>query len=108
MPFSQNSASENKKNVECVKRILDELFPNPTPPLTHTDPFTLLISVLLSAICSDERVNSVTPTLFALAPTPQAMAQLCVEQIQTIIQTLNAMLAPPKEPRRPIGFHLSE
>jgi endonuclease-3 len=75
-----------KKTIDCVRSILDELFPNPSPPLYYKDPFTLLIAVLLSAVCSDERVNSITPELFSLAPTPQAMARLSVEQIQTIIR----------------------
>ena len=75
-----------KRNVDCVRSILDELFPNPSPPLYYKDPFTLLIAVLLSSVCSDERVNSVTPMLFALASTPQAMARLSVEQIQPIIR----------------------
>jgi endonuclease-3 len=74
------------RKTQVVKRILDTLIPNPTPPLNHSDPFTLLIAVLLSAICSDERVNAVTPALFALASTPQAMAHLSVEKIQGVIK----------------------
>ena len=75
-----------RKNLGIIRAILDELFPNPAPPLNYTDPFTLLIAVLLSANCTDERVNAVTPTLFALGPTPQAMARASVETIQSIIR----------------------
>ena len=74
------------KKLLSVQGILDRLFPNPEPPLCHKDPFTQLIAVLLSASCTDERVNSVTPSLFALASTPQAMAHLSVETIQAIIR----------------------
>ena len=75
-----------KKNLAIVCRVLDDLFPNPQPPLRHSDPFTLLIAVLLSANCTDERVNSVTPALFALSSTPQAMARLSIDEIQKIIR----------------------
>ena len=75
-----------KKNHAIVRDILDDLFPNPRPPLNHKDPFTLLIAVLLSAVCSDERVNAVTPALFALASTPQTMARLSIETIQKTIK----------------------
>ena len=84
MLFSQSSVSES--NVNVVKRILDALIPNPSPPLSHTDPFTLLIAVLLSAMCTDERVNRVTPALFDKASTPEAMARLSVETIQGLIK----------------------
>ena len=60
--------------------------PQPPAPAPSHDPFTLLIAVLLSAIGTDERVNSVTPALFALASTPQAMARLSVEEIRKIIR----------------------
>ena len=65
--------------AEKVAYIMDELqrlYPNPPVPLDHTDPYTLLIAVLLSAQCTDERVNQVTPALFDLANTPQQMVQL--------------------------------
>ena len=75
-----------KKNLAIVRTILDDLFPNPSPPLNHTNPFTLLIAVLLSAVCTDERVNAVTPALFALASTPRAMARLSIETIRDIIR----------------------
>ena len=73
---------------------LQELYPQTPVPLDHTDPFTLLVAVLLSAQCTDERVNQVTPALFALADTPAAMAALEVDQIQAIIRPCG--LSPQK------------
>ena len=73
---------------------LGELFPDPQIPLAHRDNFTLLIAVLLSAQCTDERVNQVTPALFERAATPQAMAALDVEEIEQLIRPCG--LAPQK------------
>ena len=75
-----------KKKAADIARILEEYFPNPTIPLQHKDPYTLLIAVLLSAQCTDARVNLITPKLFALADTPQKMVQLPVQEIQDIIR----------------------
>ena len=61
---------------EKIIAILDELFPKPDVPLDHTDPFSLLIAVLLSAQCTDERVNTVTPALFKKANTPKKWLNL--------------------------------
>ena len=69
-----------------VDRRLVELFPETPIPLDHRDPYTLLVAVLLSAPCTDARVNTVTPALFALASTPQEMAQVPVEKIKEIIR----------------------
>lgn len=77
-----------------IAEILDSLFPNPPIPLTHHDPFTLLIAVLLSAQCTDVRVNQVTPLLFAKGPTPLKMSLLPVEEIEAIIRPCG--LAPKK------------
>ena len=77
-----------------VQRVLDELYPAPPVPLAHGDPFTLLVAVVLSAQCSDAKVNQVTPRLFALAPDPGSLAALPVEVILGIIRPLG--LAPPK------------
>jgi endonuclease-3 len=81
---------ENMKRMEekahFVKETLDRLFPNPPIPLDHSDPFTLLIAVLLSAQCTDERVNKVTPALFELANSPATMAALDVATIESIIR----------------------
>ena len=73
---------------------LRELYPNPPIPLDHRDPFTLLIAVLLSAQCTDARVNKVTPALFARADTPQRMAEVPVAEVQELIRTCG--LAPQK------------
>ena len=77
-----------------ILRRLQELYPQTPVPLDHTDPFTLLVAVLLSAQCTDERVNQVTPALFALADTPAAMAALEADQIQQIIRPCG--LSPQK------------
>lgn len=73
--------------IKEIQRILDELFPNPSIPLEHTDPYTLLIAVLLSAQCTDARVNLVTPALFARASTPEEMIKLSVAEITQLIRT---------------------
>jgi endonuclease III len=69
-----------------IRALLNTLIPAPKVPLLHTDPFTLLVAVLLSAQCTDERVNAITPRLFALAPTPEQMAQLSIEAIEEVIR----------------------
>ncbi|HEY7776430.1 MAG TPA: endonuclease III [Kineobactrum sp.] len=82
------------ERVAFILQRLQELYPEQLVPLQHSDPFTLLIAVLLSAQCTDERVNQVTPALFRLASTPAAMAQLEVEQIRQIIRPCG--LSPKK------------
>jgi endonuclease-3 len=77
-----------------IQSILDAHFPAPPIPLQHDDPFTLLCAVLLSAQCTDARVNQVTPGLFALARTPAAMAALPVAQVHDCIRSCG--LAPQK------------
>jgi endonuclease III len=69
-----------------IAQKLLELYPNPAVPLHHKDPFTLLVAVLLSAQCTDERVNQVTDKLFALADHPAAMIRIGVERIEEIIR----------------------
>ena len=61
------------EKAERILAMLDELYPEPPIPLDHEDPFTLLVAVALSAQTTDERVNQVTPGLFAKARTPAAM-----------------------------------
>jgi endonuclease-3 len=73
---------------------LDELFPRPPIPLDHEDAFTLLIAVVLSAQCTDARVNQTAPHLFARASTPEAMARLRPSTIERIIRPCG--LAPAK------------
>lgn len=77
------------KKQESVKYIIEQLeilYPKTPIPLNHKDPYTLLIAVLLSAQCTDERVNKVTPELFELANNPFEMAKLEVEEIKAIIR----------------------
>ena len=83
-----------RERAARIGAILDELFPRPSIPLDHGDPFQLLVAVLLSAQCTDDRVNQVTPALFARAPTATAMARMTAAQIRPIIQTCG--LAPAK------------
>jgi endonuclease-3 len=75
-----------RKKIQEIQRILDELFPHPSIPLQHIDPYTLLIAVLLSAQCTDLRVNQVTPQLFIKASTPQAMIALTIAEIAEVIR----------------------
>lgn len=75
-----------KEKAAFALKTLNSLFPDPEIPLHHKDAYTLLVSVVLSAQCTDERVNQVTPKLFALADNPYDMAKLTVEQIREIIQ----------------------
>lgn len=76
-----------KERAKLVQKILNEYFPRPRVPLDHTDAYTLLIAVLLSAQCTDARVNEVTKVLFAKAKTPAAMIKLTIPQIEKIIRT---------------------
>lgn len=85
---------KRQEKAERIQAILDERFPEPPIPLDHDDPFTLLVAVLLSAQCTDVRVNQVTPSLFARAGTPQAMAQVKVVEIREIIRPCG--LSPQK------------
>ncbi|GAB4191242.1 MAG: endonuclease III [Thermoflexibacter sp.] len=75
-----------KQKAKEIAKILDHYFPNPPIPLHHQDAYTLLISVLLSAQCTDERVNKITPLLFAKADNPFDMLKLSVEEIREIIK----------------------
>ena len=77
-----------------IQALLDAHIGTPGIPLHHEDPYTLLIAVLLSAQCTDERVNQVTPTLFAMARTPAAMARLPVADIRAVIRPCG--LSPQK------------
>ena len=75
-----------KEKVEYVVQQLEKLYPETPVPLDHKNPYTLLIAVLLSAQCTDERVNKITPTLFEKADNPFDMVKLDVEQIKSIIR----------------------
>ena len=83
-----------EERVAFIDKRLAQIYPKPPVPLDHQDPFTLLIAVLLSAQCTDERVNQVTPSLFAAADTPETMAELSVEHIRSIIRPCG--LSPQK------------
>lgn len=87
MPFSSLKPSN-------IVKILDSLYPDPKIPLKHKNPYTLLIAVLLSARCTDARVNTITPILFAKGNTPEKMLNLSVKEIEEIIRPCG--LAPQK------------
>lgn len=72
--------------IKFISDTLDELFPDPPIPLDYTSPFTLLVAVVLSAQCTDIRVNQVTKVLFKAADTPKKMVKLGVERIAEIIK----------------------
>ena len=77
----------NKKNkVIFIIEELENLFPEVPIPLNHKDPYTLLIAVLLSAQCTDERVNLITPKLFKIADNPSNMSKLSINEIKEIIR----------------------
>ena len=75
-----------RERAEYILQHLEELYPETPVPLDHINSYTLLIAVLLSAQCTDERVNKITPILFSLADTPQNMIQQDVEDIRAIIR----------------------
>ena len=75
-----------KERAAFIQNRLQQLYPETLIPLDHTDPYTLLIAVLLSAQCTDARVNQITPLLFARADSPQEMVKLSVEEIKEIIR----------------------
>ncbi len=83
-----------KEKAHKIGEILDQLYPKVTIPLQHRDPFTLLVAVVLSAQSTDKKVNEITPQLFSIAPTPEAMSQLKVETIENLIKPIG--LAPQK------------
>ncbi len=78
-------ATARQKRAAIVLETLNSYLPEPEVPLRHHDAFTLLVAVMLSARCTDARVNEVTPALFTLAPTPEAMANTPWQDIRRII-----------------------
>jgi len=90
----QRPYATRAERAAFIDQRLAELYPQPAVPLLHDDAYTLLIAVLLSAQCTDARVNEVTPRLFAVADTPEAMAKLPVERILEIVRPCG--LAPQK------------
>ena len=82
------------QKAAAIQQTLDELYPEVPVPLDHRDPYTLLVAVLLSAQCTDVRVNQVTPHLWEIADTPGAMREVPVERIREIIRPCG--LSPAK------------
>jgi len=83
-----------KEKAKAIAKILDKIYPEVPIPLEHEDPYTLLVAVILSARCTDARVNQITPILFKKADTPKKMASLKISEIQKIIQPCG--LSPQK------------
>ena len=83
-----------QEKADDIARILEELYPVIPIPLDHTDPYTLLIAVLLSAQCTDKRVNQITPLLWAMADNPYDMVTHSIEEIKAIIRPCG--LSPAK------------
>ena len=110
-----------KEKAAYIINELEILFPETPIPLNHSDPYTLLIAVLLSAQCTDERVNKITPLLFKKGPTPFEMVKLSVEEIKAIIRpcglspkksqaiwNLSAILIAKYKGEVPVSFELLE
>ena len=89
-----------QQRAETILRRLEEQYPETPVPLDHSDAFTLLIAVLLSAQCTDKKVNEVTPALFAAGPTPEAMAALEQEEILGFIRQLGLANTKAKNVKR--------
>jgi endonuclease-3 len=91
---SPRISPQMKAKAARIQQVLDELYPETPIPLRHEDAYTLLVAVVLSAQCTDERVNQITPSLFARADNPADMAKLPVEEIREIIRPCG--LSPAK------------
>jgi endonuclease-3 len=92
--MAKKTFSTRQARAAHVERTLEDMYPKPPIPLDHRDAFTLLVAVVLSAQCTDTRVNLVTPELFALADTPEKMTGIPVAEIQRIIRPCG--LSPQK------------
>ena len=88
------------ERAQVVLERLNHRYPETPIPLDHSDPYTLLIAVLLSAQCTDKKVNEVTPALFAAGPTPKAMASLDESEIWSLIRQLGLAKTKAKHVRR--------
>ena len=86
MENHQKKTMNKQDKVHYVINTLEDLYPKTPIPLDHKDPYTLLIAVLLSAQCTDERVNKITPKLFEIADTPEKMIKLSISYIEDIIR----------------------
>jgi endonuclease III len=91
---AKKETMNRKQRAQIVHLRLDELYPTTDIPLDHADPYTLLVAVVLSAQCTDKMVNRVTPDLWKLADTPEAMSRVPVDRIQAIIRPCG--LSPQK------------
>lgn len=91
---------KKRERAAVVLERLNAHYPEPPIPLDHSDPFTLLIAVLLSAQCTDKKVNEVTPGLFAAGPDPAAMARLEESEILTHIRQLGLAKTKAKNVKR--------
>ncbi|MDP9958735.1 endonuclease III [Chryseobacterium lathyri] len=89
-----------KQRAELVQRELDKLYPTTPIPLDHTDPYTLMVAVALSAQTTDKKVNQVTPALFEVAATPQRMARLEEYQIKELIKEIGLSNTKAKNLKR--------
>src|SRR3979409_1477250 len=87
MPVPPPPACAGSAPGTSTQTILDELYPTPDSPLAHETPFQLLVATILSAQCTDARVNMVTPALFAVAPDAHAMARLKPREVLKYIKT---------------------
>ncbi|MDA1354236.1 MAG: endonuclease III [bacterium] len=85
----RESKDKKRTRSKIIHEILQEIYPNVGTFLTHRNPFELLIAVILSAQCTDERVNMVTPGLFDQFPTPQALADAHINDIRDAIKSIN-------------------
>lgn len=85
-----------KEKAGAIAKILDELYPDVPIPLRHHDPYTLLIAVVLSAQCTDKRVNIITPVLFKRANNPFDMVKMAPEEIESIIHTCGLSVSKSK------------
>ena len=94
MPLPNLDLSTKASRVQWAMDELERLYPEVPVPLDHTDPYTLLVAVLLSAQCTDARVNQITPALFARADNPKDMRQVPVDEVRAIIRPCG--LSPQK------------
>lgn len=94
MAASKRPSPKLRSKAAEIHRILEELYPETPIPLRHEDAYTLLVAVVLSAQCTDERVNQITPALFARADNPADMARVPVDEIREIIKPCG--LSPAK------------
>lgn len=78
-----------KKDILTVIEELSKLYPNPTTELLHRNPFELVVATLLSAQCTDKRVNMVTPALFARCPDPKSLSEIPLDELKNIIKSIN-------------------